>query len=353
MEITVFLVHSLADREKARAFRDSLQRGAETDGTVQDGRSHSQDSIQVLINDEIRADWKREVRGNIHRAGIVLYLQGKNPPGRNIQWEIELALEEKKPVLVCQEERCPLPDWLYRTELSTPFGNFRLNETFQASILYKGILQKLAPLSPLLSVNREDMAWVCDWESVEKIRTRIVQLAARKYSIFSDGFALESVEDTAVSSLLLEQYKLYQQTAEELENREQKVNEFYLAINTALLTFMGVIIGIANTSQGSKFSVLLVIALAGGVFNRSWCREIESLKIISRAKMRMINLIEQHLPLRLYDKEYVIMKDDPDRTYKNKVEDKEAVPRSFNFIYGAILVVYTAGVLFHTLLSLF
>ncbi len=338
--ITVFLIYSVADSKEANKIQANLIK--------QDTESNGP-SIRVLMNHHTPNDWKSAVQGMIQEAQAVLFVQGQNSAeSESIRWEVESALRAKKPFLVYPLGEYPLPEWLMKTTLVTPFFESDLREKVVSSFFLGGFLNALSviPFLPI-SIERDFRTKLYIVRDLSKIKKKLVQLVTGQYDVFSKQIQDSSNPKSAeASARLFEQYKLYQQTSENLTQQEQKTNEFFLSINTALLTFSGAVIGFSDMPAENKFLILLVAMLAGILFNRAWCRKIEQLKIINRAKMRMLNLIEQNLPLRLFDEEYVIMKDDPSGPYKNTVADKEAVPHSFNFLYGLIVVLFAVFSLF-------
>lgn len=51
---------------------------------------------------------------------------------------------------------------------------------------------------------------------------------------------------------LLEQYKIYISSTEKISDRRQKANEFFLALNTALVTLLGFVISKNEKFWGSQ-----------------------------------------------------------------------------------------------------
>lgn len=102
---------------------------------------------------------------------------------------------------------------------------------------------------------------------------------------------------------LLEQYKIYIDSAEKISDRRQKTNEFFLGLNTglvALLTFI--------TTKTSNMGIILPIAfIAGIIMCYLWYRIIRSYKGLNTGKFKVIHEIESRLPLALYDTEWEIL----------------------------------------------
>lgn len=145
----------------------------------------------------------------------------------------------------------------------------------------------------------------------------------------------EEHENTKCSSDLLEQYKLYVNSAEKISDRRQKTNEFFLGLNTALLTALGFIYGKIENSD----IVMILMLIAGISICYFWYRIIRSYKGLNGGKFDIIHLIEKKLPLSLYDAEWDILGRGED---KNKywpfshIEIK--IPWIFIIIYACALV---------------
>ncbi|MSR78873.1 MAG: hypothetical protein EXS59_01880 [Candidatus Taylorbacteria bacterium] len=101
---------------------------------------------------------------------------------------------------------------------------------------------------------------------------------------------------------LLEQYKIYIASAERVSDRRQKSNDFFLALNTALVALLGFV---ATKASPTRISSLLIIApIAGAAMCYLWYEIIQSHKKLNDAKYKVLHVIESRLPLALYDTEW-------------------------------------------------
>lgn len=136
---------------------------------------------------------------------------------------------------------------------------------------------------------------------------------------------------------LLEQYKIYINAAEKISDRRQKTNEFFLALNTSLVAFLGFI---ATKISQSEISLMLIVStIPGIVICYLWFRIIISYKGLNSAKFKVIHTIELRLPLALYDTEWEML----DRGKNKKVywpfsHIELHVPKIFILIYFALLL---------------
>jgi len=93
------------------------------------------------------------------------------------------------------------------------------------------------------------------------------------------------------------------QSSEELVRRRQSVNTFFLTMNGALLTAVGLII---QSSEGHKVAGwgIAVLAVAGVVLCIAWRSLITSFGQLNAGKFKVINTIERYLRAAIYEAEW-------------------------------------------------
>ena len=101
-------------------------------------------------------------------------------------------------------------------------------------------------------------------------------------------------------SHLMEQYRIYIDSAEKISDRRQKNNDFFLTVNTALLALLG----ISSKTNNISVPMIIIVSLAGIVICYSWYRLIVSYKNINTGKFKVVHKIEKQLPVSLYDVEW-------------------------------------------------
>ena len=100
----------------------------------------------------------------------------------------------------------------------------------------------------------------------------------------------------------LEMYKTYLEMADRISERREKANSFFLAVNTALIALLA---KDAFGGAGASASVLeLLVPAAGGVLCYLWYRIVRSYRDLNSAKFKVVQSIEQQLPLRPYYAEW-------------------------------------------------
>ncbi|GAC14241.1 RipA family octameric membrane protein [Aliiglaciecola lipolytica] len=96
---------------------------------------------------------------------------------------------------------------------------------------------------------------------------------------------------------LFEQYKIYLASTENISNRRQTANAFFVSLNAALVSLLSYL------SLGNSNS-FWVVAIVGATVSYMWYRLVRSYKDLNNAKFRVINEIEKVLPIRPYNAEW-------------------------------------------------
>lgn len=99
-------------------------------------------------------------------------------------------------------------------------------------------------------------------------------------------------------SHLLDQYKLYVEMADRISQRRTTANQYFLAVNTAILGFVGYLT-VKDTNEHHW-----LIALAGVALTYLWYVIITSYRNLNTAKWAVVHEIEKRLPIRPYDAEW-------------------------------------------------
>jgi hypothetical protein len=136
---------------------------------------------------------------------------------------------------------------------------------------------------------------------------------------------------------MLEQYKLYVEMMDNISGRRQDANTFFLAVNTALVSLLGIVGRLAGQSAERVWHVLACVA--GLVLCYSWYRLLQSYRGLNSGKCRVIGLIEEHLPLRPYRSEWAALGNGKDpKLYKPFTGIEVVVPWVFLGLYAALAV---------------
>lgn len=97
-------------------------------------------------------------------------------------------------------------------------------------------------------------------------------------------------------NIIVEQYKTYIESADRNSDRRINTNNFYIVLNSMIITGLGMFID--NTTM----SILLFVL--GILFSIIWCINLINYKNISSCKYNIINEIENMLPIRMFKYEW-------------------------------------------------
>jgi len=141
---------------------------------------------------------------------------------------------------------------------------------------------------------------------------------------------------------LMEQYKVYVEMADRVSGRRMLANTFFLSLNTAVFTVIGVFL--QHKHQGAPW--LLVIPLIAVVGQcAAWFYLVRSYRQLSTAKYEVAGLLEEKLPASPYWRaEWTALGEGKDRSkYWPLSHLEQGVPILFaaTYIAGFLLAVTT------------
>lgn len=138
---------------------------------------------------------------------------------------------------------------------------------------------------------------------------------------------------------LLEQYKLFVQTAESVSTRRINANQFYLSLLTALLGVVAFSLGKDSTITQVELFVLLPVGLLGLSLCGVWYAHLESFRQLNSAKFKVIHELEEQLPYACFEKEWEHAKADEDGGFLRFTKVEKFIPLLMAFPY-VILLLY-------------
>lgn len=283
--MNVFVIHSGSDYDKVKQTLKNLRQKIY--------------SLNSVIMEKRSIFWPLKAYANIKKSQMVLFVVGKKSFDSSfIAWEIKTAIKYNKPIYILKLDKDnQLHDALY-------------------------VLDKLT--NEKLNYGKE----VSNEELVSIIET----YNAGDYGLFNEN--LNQINQ----SIILEQYKLFLQTSEDLVDRRQQVNNFYISISSALAAFMGVIFSM-NLDQNTKWIVGLMFCIVGIVVSISWSKILTSYGNLNSSKMRIISNIERQLPMSLFDAEWAALSDKLNsKKYVSFTESERVIPRLFGITYFFMMI---------------
>ena len=138
---------------------------------------------------------------------------------------------------------------------------------------------------------------------------------------------------------LLELYKIYLASAEKISDRRQSANNFFLTINTILISVLG--ISFKENFLKDIFYFKILIVVIGISFCIIFWFLIRSYKQLNTGKFKVLHKIESKLPLAIYEYEWEILGEGKNKKLYYPFSDIELlIPWLFGFIYLALLIIF-------------
>ena len=283
--MNAFVIHSGRDRAEVEKHISAIKQSC-----------HSFNPL-VLRNGGVF--WKIDAKEKIKKSQMVIFFVGETShESENIDWEIRTAIKLQKPIYTV-----------------------KLNEAFE-------INSALVVLDPF-SGERKLYSKSSDFNAITEL---IIKHESGDYKVFNQGL------DVIDKNILLEQYKAFLQTSEDLVSRRQNVNNFYISINSALMAAFGIIWALDMLSI-YKFFTGILLSVVGIILSVSWIKLLASYGDLNSSKMKIISYIEKQLHASLYDAEWAALSDKLNkRKYVSFTNSEKRVPVLFIVVYICVSI---------------
>lgn len=303
--VDVFIVHSGKDYDYIKKHVEPYLMGRidENDNSM-DGECNV--NILTLTSGK-KGSWKRAAARQIKMAQAVIVVIGADASeGAKMEtmgWEVKKAIRYNKQIMIVNLKDYEIPSYLVQPD------RFTHQHQLVAKI-----------------------------QTLEEVKRHIDDFARGYYNIFSPQYnALGTEEKDARKSELLDQYKMFQKTSEDLVARRQSVNSFYISVNSVMVTLLGVVIGLVENQ--AKLYFMIFLCLTGIILDISWISILDAYGTLNAAKMKVINLLEKQLPVALYEVEWRVMSDKlNNKKYVSFTNSEKRIPKLFASIYIIILL---------------
>ena len=133
---------------------------------------------------------------------------------------------------------------------------------------------------------------------------------------------------------LLEQYKLYVQSAENVSARRVASNRYLLTLNIALAALYG----IQSAGFGQSYWTLLV-PIIGIPISTLWSLIIKSHADLNGIKFEVIHELETHLPSRMYKYEWNLAEGGKGKTYRAVTALERWIPILFIVLHVVLAIL--------------
>ena len=132
---------------------------------------------------------------------------------------------------------------------------------------------------------------------------------------------------------LLEQYKMYVQSAENVSARRVASSRYLLTLNIALVTLYG----IQSGGFGQSYWTMLVPIL-GILVSVLWYQIIKSHRDLNAVKFQIIHQLEEHLPVALYAYEWQLAGEGRGTSYSAVTHIEQGIPIAFVVLHIILLI---------------
>ena len=139
---------------------------------------------------------------------------------------------------------------------------------------------------------------------------------------------------------LLEQYKLYVQSAENVSARRVASSRYLLALNAALVALYGV----QSAGFGQSYWTLVLVPLIGLPVSLLWYRIIKSHADLNRVKFDVIHKLEEHLPAAIYKYEWQLAEEGKGKSYLAVTTIERWIPVLFAALHICLTIMITLAI---------
>lgn len=140
--------------------------------------------------------------------------------------------------------------------------------------------------------------------------------------------------DGLFHTTVLEQYKLYVQSAENVSSRRVASSRYLLTVNTALVALYGFQSQILSLPW-----LAFLVPILGILVSLLWHRIIASHRNLNSIKFKIIHDLEQKLPVALYTHEWRLADGGQGKRYRTITNIEQWIPLVFFFLHLILLIV--------------
>ena len=275
-------------------------------------------NAQFIMLDGNQENWEGDATARIRECGKVLYAVGeKSAASTYIARELEIVRSEHKDIYV------------YPLQASNPINScLKTKGTVEAACgEYEG--------ETVFSKTRARVFFCDDAELGRRLK--------------KDSEEIELIlkaADFDNKDIIMQQYKMFVQTSEDLVSRKQSVNTFYVTLNSILLGgIVSILCALPDFLAGQSYLIFLLtifLSVIGGVVCMSWITLLSSYGDLNKSKMAIIGCIEEHLALKLFDTEWAILtRTIGNKKYKSFTVKEIGIAWVFLVMYAVLIAAAT------------
>jgi hypothetical protein len=163
------------------------------------------------------------------------------------------------------------------------------------------------------------------------------QLQIVEAALFPAG---ANFEDNSKRKELAEQYKVLANHVEQMSERRQVANNFFLSMNSAIFAGMGLLAKESLSevehpiAMKGIFSLICVLAIVGLVICKGWTSIIRAHRQLNLANLSILQMMEKYLAAAIFSAQHQFAK----KHYVSLVTIEERIALSFTWMYVAFVV---------------
>ena len=141
------------------------------------------------------------------------------------------------------------------------------------------------------------------------------------------------VYDDPVTPMLLEQYKMYVQTADNVSTRRVTTSRYLLTLSAALIAVYGFQLSLPIPGY-----LALLVPATGVAVSLLWYKIIMSHRDLNDVKFKIIHELEQHLPASLFTQEWRMLGEGDSKSYTNVTDIERWIPFLFMGLHVLLFI---------------
>lgn len=134
------------------------------------------------------------------------------------------------------------------------------------------------------------------------------------------------MEENEKQEVILAQWQTCVEMANSISQRRDSMNNLFVTLNLALIAAISFLWDIKT----------IILSVAGIAVCCVWCRLIKNFKALNEEKFKVINTIEEKLPIQPFKDEWISIKQN--KKYKDSTKIEYVLPIVFCVLYITIIV---------------
>lgn len=145
-----------------------------------------------------------------------------------------------------------------------------------------------------------------------------------------------NAETQPVDTRVLDLYKLAVEMADRVSARRGTANAFFVSVQSAVVAALGFL---ASRQPVPQTRYLVAICVVGVLASLIWFLLLRAYRDLNSAKFKVINSLEEQLPVALFNDEWEHLKKDPVSRWRRRYAELGTVERYAPLLFGGLNVI--------------